>query len=145
MQSSLFNYIWPIALLVFSNTVYQICAKEVPSNMDTFASMTITYAVGTICSAIMFFAFNRGSNLIAEYGKTNWAPFALGVSVVGLEVGFICAFKNGWSVSTAQVVQAAFLAVVLIFVGALLYKEAITANKIIGIVMCMIGLWFINR
>ncbi len=41
----------------------------------------------------------------------NWAPFFLGVSVVGLEVGFIYAYKNGWAVSTASLVQSAFTAI----------------------------------
>ena len=69
----------------------------------------------------------------------------LGVSVVGLEVGFIFAYKKGWPVSTASLVQSAFLAVALIFVGALLYHEAITVNKVIGIVICLVGLYFINK
>lgn len=30
-------------------------------------------------------------------------------------------------------------------VGALLYYEAITANKVIGMVICLIGLYFINK
>ena len=69
----------------------------------------------------------------------------LGVSVVGLEVGFIYAYKNGWAVSAASLVQSAFLAVALIIVGAVLYREAIKANKVIGIVICLIGLYFINK
>ncbi len=40
------SMIWPIALVVFSNIVYQICAKGVPKDMDAMASMTITYLVG---------------------------------------------------------------------------------------------------
>ena len=77
--------------------------------------------------------------------KTNWAPIFLGISVVGLEVGFIYAYKNGWAVSTASIVQSAFLAIALIIVGAILYHETITVNKIIGIVICLIGLYFIKK
>lgn len=139
------SMIWPIALVVFSNIVYQICAKGVPKDMDAMASMTITYLVGAVCSAIMYFVMNKNGNLLQEYAKMNWAPFFLGVSVVGLEVGFIYAYKNGWAVSTASLVQSAFLAVALIIVGAVLYREAITANKAIGIVICLIGLYFINK
>lgn len=136
---------WPIALVVFSNIVYQICAKGVPKNMDTMASMTITYLVGALCSAIMFFVINRNGNLLQEYAKMNWAPVFLGISVVGLEVGFIYAYKNGWSVSTASIVQSAFLAVALLFVGALLYHETVNISKIIGVGFCLIGLFFLNR
>ena len=60
------------------------------------------------------------------------------------QVGYIYAYKAGWPVSVAQIVQAAVLAVILIFVGYLLYKEAITWNKIVGIIVCLAGLGLIN-
>ena len=139
------TYIWPVALVVISNVVYQICAKGIPKNMDVMASMTITYLVAALCSAIMFFFMSKDTSLIEEYSKTNIAPALLGVSVVGLEVGFIYAYKVGWPVSTFSIAQSAFLALALIIVGALLYHEVLTLNKIIGIVICLIGLYFINK
>lgn len=140
-----FSFIWPIALVVTCNVFYQIFAKGVPADMDVMASMTMTYLMAALCSGIMFFVMNRGGNLLQEYSKLNAAPFLLGVSVVGLEAGFIYAYKAGWPVSTAQTVQSAFLAVALIIVGGLLYHEAITVNKVIGIVICLVGLYFINK
>lgn len=139
------SMVWPIALVVFSNIIYQICTKGVPKDMDAMASMTITYIVGAVCSAVMFFVMNKNGNLLQEYTKMNMAPIFLGVSVVGLEVGFIYAYKNGWAVSMASLVQSSFLAVALIIVGAVLYHETITSNKMIGIVICLIGLYFINK
>lgn len=139
------SMIWPIALVVFSNIIYQICAKGVPKEMDAMASMIVTYLVGAVCSAIMFFIMNKNGNLLHEYSKMNLAPVFLGISVVGLEVGFIYAYKNGWEVSTASIVQSAFLAVVLLIVGALLYHESISVNKMIGVVFCLIGIIFLNR
>ena len=139
------SYIWPIALVVFSNVVYQICAKSVPREMDTMASMTVTYLVGAACSAALFFLMNRGGSLLQEYGKMNAAPVLLGISVVGLEVGFLYAYKAGWPVSTASTVQSAFLAIALLAVGALLYHEVITLNKVIGVVICLVGLYILNR
>ena len=44
----------------------------------------------------------------------------------------------------AQIVSSAVLAVILIFVGYLLYHEAITWNKIAGIIVCLAGLALIN-
>ena len=109
------------------------------------ASMTVTYLVGAICSAVMFFVLNRGGSLLQEYGKLNPAPVLLGVSVVGLEVGFLYAYKVGWPVSTVALVQSAFLAVVLLFLGALLYREAITVQKVLGVAICLAGLWFLRQ
>ena len=139
------SMVWPIALVVLSNIIYQVCAKSVPKEMNTMASMTITYLVGAACSAVVFFLTSKDSSLLQEFKKLNFAPFLLGISIVGLEVGFIYAYKNGWAVSTASIVQSAFLSVALIFVGALLYHETITASKIVGMVICLVGLYFLNR
>lgn len=140
----MFNYFWPLALVVLSNVFYQISAKSVPEAMNPFASLTITYLVGALVSLILYYALNKDSNILREYSKTNWAPFLLGLVIVGLEVGYIYAYKAGWPVSTAQIVQAAVLAVILIFVGYALYKEHITWNKIVGIIVCLTGLGLIN-
>ena len=140
----MFNYIWPMGLIIISNIFYQVCTKSVPSDMDPFASLTITYLIGAAFSFIMYFALNRNANLIQEYGKLNWAPLVLGVAIVGLEVGYIFVFKAGWGVSVAQIVQAAVVAVVMIFVGYLFYKEALSWNKIVGIIVCLAGLGLIN-
>ncbi len=141
----MFDYVWPIGLIVFSNVVYQICAKSVPESMNPFASLTVTYLVGAVFSTLMYFIMNKGGNLINEYSELNIAPFAFGVALVGLEVGFIYAYKVGWQVSTVSIVQSSFLAAALIFVGRLLYNEALTWNKLVGVVICLIGLIFINH
>lgn len=140
----MFNYIWPLGLVVLSNVFYQICAKSVPEGMNPLASLTVTYLVGAAASAVLYYVLNKDANILTEYRRLNWAPFVLGIVIVGLEVGFIYAYKAGWPVSTAQIVQAAVLAVILIFVGYLLYKESITWNKIVGILVCLCGLGLIN-
>ena len=112
--------------------------------MDPFASLTVSYLVGAAVSGVIYYTLGNHTGLLKEYGKLNWAPIVLGIVIVGLEAGYIFAFKAGWQVSTAQVVQSAVLAGVLLFVGWLLYREALTWNKIVGIVICLIGLVFIN-
>lgn len=138
------NFVWPIALVVLSNTVYQICAKGVPDKVSPFASLTVTYLVGAAVSAVLFFFTHPGENILKQVTQMNWASYVLGLVIVGLEVGWIYAYKAGWQISTGSIVQSAFLAVMLVFVGAILYREAITWNKIVGIVICLIGLVFIN-
>ena len=141
----MFAFIWPIALVVLSNTVYQICSKSVPADLNPFASLTVTYLVGAMASAALYHLFTRGGNLVKEYAHLNWAPLVLGLVVVGLEVGFIFAYRAGWEVSAASVVQSGFLAISLLVVGALLFHEPLTPNKVVGIALCIVGLIFINR
>ena len=140
----MFSYIWPIALVVLSNTLYQVCAKSVPEGMNPLASLTVTYLVGAAVSCAMYYILNRNADLLKEIRLTNWAPIVLGIVIIGLEVGFIYAFRAGWQISMAQIVSSAVLAVILIFVGYMLYHEAITWNKIVGIIICLAGLVLIN-
>ena len=139
-----FSFIWPMALVVLSNVVYQICAKSVPEDMNPFASLTVTYLIGAAASAALYYALGANGSILKEYGKVNWAPLVLGLVIVGLEVGWIYAYKAGWEVSTGFIIQSAVLAGVLLLVGALLYREALTWNKLVGVAVCLLGLVILN-
>lgn len=141
----MFSLYWPIALIVLSNVFYHVCAKSTPADVNPFASLTITYGVGAVLSAVLFFALERGGNLLREYRNINWSTIVLGLAIVGLEAGSIYMYKAGWNISTGQLVFSSILAIVLIFVGYLFYHEAITLSKVAGILFCMVGLYFINK
>lgn len=140
-----FNMWWPIGLVVLSNVFYHICSKSMPSNLHPFAGLTITYLVAAVMSLILFFVMEKNGNLLQEYRHVNWTSFVLGIAIIGLEVGTIFVYKAGWSVNTAQLIYSSILAIILIFVGYFLFKEQLTPSKFIGILICMIGLYFINK
>lgn len=139
------SYIWPVALVVLSNTLYQICAKSIPETVNPIASLTITYLTAAAASVVLYCVLNRDINLVQQWRQINWASIVLGLVLVGLEAGFIYAYKAGWQVSTAATVQSAFLAILLLAVGVALYHEAITWNKIVGVAVCLIGLAILNK
>ncbi len=141
----MFAYIWPIGLVVLSNVIYHICAKSLPDNVDPFASLSITYLIAAAICVVLYFVLGKsGHNILVEYQKLNWATIIMGVVIIGLEVGFIFCYKAGWQVSMASIVQSAFLAIILIVVGYLFFKEAITFNKFLGVIICLAGLTVIN-
>ena len=137
-------YIWPVALIVLSNTMYQVCAKSVPDKMDPMASLTVTYMIGAVLSGGLYFMLG-GRSLMQEYHRLNWAPLVLGVAIVGLEVGSIFAYRAGWQVSTKYVMQSAFISVALLVIGYLVYHEALSWSKVLGMAICLAGLFLMNR
>ena len=76
--------------------------------------------------------------------KINWTSVILALAIVGLEVGYVFVYRAGWSVSTASVVANIGLACVLLIVGYFLYRENVSINQIVGILVCMFGLVLIN-
>lgn len=140
------NYILPILLIITSNVFYNICTKSTPKNVNPFASLCITYAIATgFTFLLLFFNNNLSKETFSEFKHINWTSFLLGILIVGLEYGYIQAYRAGWDVSVCSLVANISLAIMLIFVGILLYKEQISINQIIGILICIIGLVFINK
>ncbi|WP_243085022.1 hypothetical protein [Lachnospira eligens] len=70
--------------------------------MNPFASLIITYLVGAAVAFIMFLILGDSRDILTELKKANWTSFVLGIVLVGLEVGFIYAYKAGWKVSAAR-------------------------------------------
>ena len=83
--------------------------------------------------------------LVQEWKGLNWTPYVLGFIVVAMEAGNVYAYRAGWSVNTLPVVQASCVAVLLLVLGFLLYHEAITPSKLIGLACCIVGLYFLNK
>lgn len=137
--------IWPIALIVLSNVCYNICSKETPASVNPFASLTVTYVVGAVFSAALYFVFGSGKNLLQEYRHLNGSSFLLGLAVVGLEAGSIYMYQAGWNVSSGQLVYSIILAICLIFVGVFVYHEPISMTKIAGVLVCIAGLFLIGK
>lgn len=141
----MFDMLWPIGLLVLSNVLYNICSKSMPADVHPLAVLPITYLISAVISTGLYLALERGGNLLQEYSRMNWSSFLLGVVLVGLECGSIYMYKAGWDLSTGQMIYSALIAICLIFIGWFFYHETITATKLLGVVICMVGLYFINK
>ena len=140
----MWNLIWPILIVILSNTFYNVCMKSMPADVNPFGALMVTYLVAAIISAVIFIYMVGPSNVTAELSKINWTSIILALAIVGLEVGYVFVYRAGWTVSTASVVANIGLACVLIVVGYFLYKENVSIHQIIGIVVCMFGLVLIN-
>ena len=138
------NLIYPILIVILANTFYNICMKSMPSDVNPFGALMVTYFVAAIISAAIFAYAVGQSNLGAEMLKINWTSVILAIAIVGLEVGYVFVYRAGWTISTASVVANIGLACVLIVVGYFLYRENLSFNQVLGIIACMIGLILIN-
>ena len=141
----MWNLLWPMLIVICANTVYNISTKSTPSDINSFASLTVTYTVAAVSSLLLFFITSENRNLAAELTKTNWTAFALGIAIVALEVGFICIYRAGWKISVASLVANISLACILLLIGVLLYREAISAKQIAGMIFAAIGLILIAK
>ena len=140
----MWNLIWPILIVLLSNTFYNICMKSMPSDVNPFGALMVTYLVAAIISALIFVFSVGPSNISVGLSKINWTSVVLALAIVGLEVGYVFVYRAGWAVNTASVVANIGLACVLLVVGYFLYRENVSMQQILGIFVCMFGLILIN-
>ena len=113
----MFSFIWPIAIVVLANVVYNIVTKSTPSQANAFLSLTITYLVAAACAFIMYIIQGNHQKPTIELSRLNWTAIVLGISIVALEFGYINVYRAGWKVNTASLVANIALACILVFVG----------------------------
>ena len=135
----MWNMIWPVAMVVTANVLYNICTKQTPAAANAFFSLAVTYLVAAVCSLGLYLAGSHDS-MAVEVSRLNWTSLALGAVVVALEFGYICIYRAGWKVNMGSLTANICLACALVVVGALLYHETVTLRQGLGMVICLIGL-----
>lgn len=141
----MFMYVFSIVLIVGSNILYNICSKSIPEKANPFSSLFVTYLTGAFITLVAFVFYKSDKGFFETLGDLNWASIVLGFCIVGLEYGYIMAYRAGWNISIGSLVANIFLALMLIPIGIFFYKEGFGINQILGVVFCLIGLIFINK
>lgn len=138
------SFYWPIILTVASNIGYHIFLKLTPANANPMLSLAVAYATAMTASIAIYPFYSGESGLRQALGELNWTSIALGISIVGLEVGFLLAYRLGWQISLAGLISNSAVALLLIPIGLLFFKDTVSPINVIGIVFCFIGLLLVN-
>lgn len=141
----MFMYIFSIVLIVASNILYNLCQKVTPQRANPFLALLITYLTAAIFSAIVFLLSKTNESFFQTIKELNWTSVVLGVSIVGLEFGYLMAYRAGWKISIGSLVANICLALVLIPIGIIFFQEGFGLNKLLGAVLCILGLILINN
>jgi drug/metabolite transporter (DMT)-like permease len=133
-------YYFAILLVVVSNVFYQISQKLIPSDVNPVLSLIVTYSTAIIFSLFLLPFYPITEGFRASFRKMNWASFTLGITIVGIELGFLLAFRAGWNISFAQLFSGLSIAVLLIPIGVLFFHDKLTVLNVIGILLSIGGL-----
>jgi len=130
----------PIILTALATTVYHVAQKSVAPGANPLVSLVMTYltALGVSLGALL--ASTGGRALAASVHKLNWASYVVGVSIFGVELAVLLAYRAGWRISLASVVANVATALLLVVVGLLFYREHLAAKHVLGVGLCLAGL-----
>jgi drug/metabolite transporter (DMT)-like permease len=139
-------YYATIMLTIAASILYHVFLKVTPPNINPMVSLAVTYLTAAMVSLALypFYPADKTVSLLASFKELNWASYALGAAIVGLEVGTLVAYRVGWNISLFNIVASTTVSVLLIPAGLLLFKETLSPTTIAGVVFCLLGLILIN-
>lgn len=140
----MWNYIWPMLLIIFSNVLYNICTKETPQTAEPFLALAVTYLTSTVASVVFYLLRKGRGDIVQDVRALNWTSLLLGLTIIGLEAGYIYLYRAGWQISVGSLVANISLAVILLLIGVAFYHDSLGARQVTGIALCVTGLVFIN-
>ncbi|MBC7395998.1 MAG: hypothetical protein H7333_01025 [Bdellovibrionales bacterium] len=135
-----FLYIGSMTLTVVSNLAYHFCQKEIAAKANPLVSLFFTYLTGLLLTLICFPIFYPAQNALEAAKELNWASFALGAAIVGLELGFLLAYRAGWNLSTGALYSNVLVTLILLPIGLLFYQEVLSSKQCLGLLFSFAGL-----
>jgi drug/metabolite transporter (DMT)-like permease len=133
-----------MALAVVGALVYHLAQKAVPIGANPFVVLFHAYvAAGLLCLALA--AGISTTELRAAVARPSLVAVVIGVAVFGIEAGFLFAYRSGWPIGWAALVQSLVLTVVLLPIGYFVYQENVTPTRLLGVAMCLAGMALVMR
>jgi uncharacterized membrane protein len=133
-----------ILLTIVSNVFYHIFQKITPQDANPVLALAVSYLVaGLVCLALLFL-FPLEEGMRQSVRQLNWVTIGLAFTLVGLELGFLLAYRAGWDISLAGLASNATVSVLLLPVGILIFKEQLTRTNTTGVLITIIGLVLMN-
>ena len=133
-------------LLAIACTVgYHLVLKLTPGGVNPLLSLMVTYALVTVTFGAILLLSPAAIDWRAGLRPLNWTALALAVVIVGLDLGFLFLYRSGYEVSLGALVTQSAAALLLLAIGVAFFRERLSAPNVAGLVLCLAGLWLVNR
>lgn len=137
-------YYLAIGLTIIANLFYHLAQKSISENVNPFVSLIATYLTAIVISLAVLPFYRQGPGVRESLKSLNWASIALGVAIIGLELGFLLAYRTGWKISLAAVFSNVAVALLLIPIGVFWFREHLSGVNLLGLAFCVLGLILTN-
>lgn len=134
-----------LVLTVASTLLYHASQKSIPGGAHPLMSLLVTYVVALVVTLLLWPVYPGGGPTRQSLSALNWSSYAVGVAIVGVELGVLLAYRAGWRVSVGPTAINAAVAVLLVPTGLLLFGERLSAGNAAGLLLCLAGLFLLAQ
>jgi drug/metabolite transporter (DMT)-like permease len=133
----------PLLMIVGGGVLYHVSQKATPAAVDPFLALFISFGLASLACLGIFIA--RQGFSAAQLNRVSWTSIALALSLVAIESGYLIGYRAGLRLNITSFVCNNLIALVLLGVGTILYREAFTLRTGSGMVICAAGLLLLLR
>lgn len=127
-----------VSMIIGAGVLYHLCQKSTPAQLDPFLALCISFGLASLTCFVL--SLSRHGISREQFHRLNWASFALALSLVGIESGYLLGYRLGLKLNVTSFACNTMMALVLLLVGTVVYREAFTWRNAGGMVLCIIGL-----
>jgi drug/metabolite transporter (DMT)-like permease len=136
-------YALSISAVVLSQVLYHVALKATPSGNKPFLLLAVVYAIATLSCAGLSVVGAKPIALSDFKPLFSWPTLLLAAAVVGIEIGYLMAYRQGWSVGTAFSVASTSTVVLLAVLGLFLFGESLNRWQVAGLGLALTGTWLV--
>lgn len=134
-----------LLIAIVATVGYHLVLKVTPAAVNPFLSLAVTYAFVTVAFVVIYAAAPGTAALRESLAQLNWTALGLAAAIIFLDLGFLMLYRSGFNVSLGQLVTQSAAALLLLLVGVAFFREKLSLANVGGILLCVVGLWLINR
>ena len=133
----------PIGLIIIAQVGYQLAQRAMPTNANPFTVVAIAYLLGIIACAALAPVVGRPIGLVDAGLLKHWPIWGLAASVVGIELGYLLAYRADWSLATTTGIGYTATMVLVAVIGAAFFSEGMSVRRAGGLVMAIGAVWLL--
>jgi drug/metabolite transporter (DMT)-like permease len=133
----------PVVLTVLGTVAYHVAQKTMPRPLSPFLLLAISFFVATIVCLVLLLSTTRPP--FSLWHHVGWSNLALGLSVVTIETGYLIAYRMGWKLNRTALFSNVCVAILLIPLGTVVFREQVSLRMLTGAFFCIVGLTLLAK
>ena len=136
-------FAYSIVLVITSQVAYHLAVKAMPAQTHPLALLVVVYGLAII-TCLVLAPFTGAAIAASDLRRlASWQAGLLALSVVGIEVGYLLAYRSGWTLGVTFAVAGSATVATLALIGFGWFGEHLTAQRLVGLALALAGGWLV--
>jgi hypothetical protein len=136
-------FVYSMVLVIAAQSLYQLAMKAVPPGANPLNVLIVAYGIAIAVCLVLSPLLGSSVTPTALRRLLTWPTLMLALSVVGIEMGYILAYRAGWKLGMTYAFASGATVAILALFGAFYFGEHLDLKKCLGLIFVLAGGWLV--